>query len=211
MRHIFKKRKVIRSIHSFMAVVLFMTAVSVLAAGCQKKGDNQGSLSVYQASSVSNQKERYDECVRNLRHYNLLGVEQTIDLNNVYEEGNQLFFHQDMETLRLDQDGNVTISLKGKLADTFGEDYVIDRHVLKMYTVHIGNGSWGQILFLKDDGAIDALLYDQLDSSSLYMADDLGGLKYITDIITSNHSVYAVDMDDNMTNLDMILYDARKH
>lgn len=209
MKDFFKKRKVLRTIHVFMAVVLLMTVVPVSAAVCQKANKDQKSASLYSASSTSDQQARYDEYVRNLQHYNLIGVEQTIDLTRVYEGENQLDFHQDMKTIKLDEDGNVTISLKGKLADQYGKNYVVDRHVLKIYTKHVGNGSWGQILLLKDDGAIDAILYDQLDSSSIYMAYDLGNLKYVIDIITTYFRVCAIDMDDNLTDLDTYIREAK--
>ena len=209
MKDYFKKRKVLRTIHVFMAVVLLMTVVPVSAAVCQKANKDQKSASLYSTSSTSDQQARYDEYVRNLQHYNLIGVEQTIDLTRGYEGENQLDFHQDMKTIELDEDGNVTISLKGKLADRYGKNYVVDRHVLKIYTKHVGNGSWGQILLVKDDGAIDAILYDQLDSSSFYMAYNLGDLKYVVDIITTNFRVCAIDMDDNLTDLDEYIQEAK--
>lgn len=204
-----ERKTPIREIYGFLAVLLLMTAVLISVPGCQKMIEVKAETSVKELTSENDLRKEYDEFVKNIQHYNLIGVEQTIDLTNVYVDDHQLDFHQDMRMLKLDQNGKVTVTLTGRLADQYGDNYVIDQHVLKMYTPHIGNGSWGQILFIKEDGSIDAVLYTDLNSEKLYIVENLGSVKYVKDILTSYFSLYAFDIRGYMTNLDLYLIEAR--
>lgn len=138
---------------------------------------------------------------------------QTIDLSNVYTvDGNQLYFHEDISSVTLEKNGDVTLSLTGPLASRYGSTYSVDSNVLKIYTPHIGNGSWGQLLFLKENGSVDALIYSSLSSDeadTIFLEKNLASADSITDIVSVWGSLYAFDLREHETDLSEALYDAR--
>ena len=137
--------------------------------------------------------------------------EQTIDLSDVNTwDGYNLYFHEDIVSISLNSEGDLYLSLTGPSAAKYGENYLIDTEVLKIYTPHIGNGSWGQIIFIKEDGTIDAIIYESLDSESFYLEKNVASAANVENIAEAGGLLYAFDFEGNVTELSSYLEAAKE-
>lgn len=137
---------------------------------------------------------------------------ETLDLSNVMTyEGYQLYFEESISSVTLEKNGDVTLSLTGDLAERYGESYQIDSNVIKIYALHMGNGSTGQILFLKEDGTVDALIDNSLSTTgadTLHLEKKLASAEHIEDIVSVWGMLYAYDVEGREIEISTALIEA---
>lgn len=116
-----------------------------------------------------------------------------------------------IESVELDKDGTAILHCTAGLGEVYGLEYEVETGVLVAYACPYGNGDWGAVFFLLEDGTVEALSPSAIiDEDKIVKLRELGGLKNVVSIgrmEEGEHAglICASDLEGNVTVLDPYL------
>lgn len=117
-----------------------------------------------------------------------------------------------IESVELSMDGTVTLHCTAELGEVYGLTYEVETAVLSVHACPYGNGGFGAVFFVMEDGTVEALSPSAIiNDYKIEMITEFGGISEVVSIERMESGelagfVCATDIHGNVTALDQYFF-----